>query len=94
MIKEKNIDHIELMETTQASHDYSKWETPMGESKKDALRVNFNKKLKLEFHGVKVTSDAGLLVYREIDDVFGLTDTVCTKAGIGRKVRHNKCIFV
>ena len=48
----------------------------MGESKKDALRVNFNKKLKLEFHGVKVTSDAGLLAYREIDDVFGLTDMV------------------
>ena len=33
----------------------------MGEGKKDALRVNFDQKLKLEFHGVKVTSDAGLL---------------------------------
>ena len=32
----------------------------MGEAKKDALRVNFDNKLKLEFHGVKVTSDAGL----------------------------------
>ena len=29
----------------------------MGESRKDALRVNFDKKLKLEFHGTKVTSD-------------------------------------
>ena len=48
----------------------------MGESKKDALRVNFDKKLKIEFHGVKVTSDAGLLAYREIDDVFELTDMV------------------
>lgn len=48
----------------------------MGESKKHALRVNFDRKLKLEFHGVKVTSDAGLLAYREIDDVFGLMDMV------------------
>jgi len=32
----------------------------MGKGKKDALRVNSNNKLKLEFHGVKVTSDAGL----------------------------------
>ena len=39
----------------------------MGEARKDALRVNFDKKLKLEFHGVKVTSGAGLLAYREID---------------------------
>jgi len=37
----------------------------MGESKKDALRVNYDKKLKLEFHGVKVISEAGLLAYRE-----------------------------
>ena len=35
----------------------------MGESNKDALRVNFDRKLKLEFYGVKFISDAGLLIY-------------------------------
>jgi hypothetical protein len=64
------------METTQASFDYSKWGNLMGKGKKDALQVNFDRKLKLEFHGVKVTSDAGLLAYREIDNVFGLTNMV------------------
>ena len=44
------------METIQASFNYQMRENPMGESKKDAIRVNFNKKLKLEFHGTKVTS--------------------------------------
>jgi len=41
--------------------------------KKGLFRVQFNHRIKLEFHGVKVTSDAGLLLYRELDNVLGLT---------------------
>jgi len=64
----------------------------MGEGKKDALRVNFDNKLKLEFHGVKVTSDAGLLAYREMDDIFGLTEMTAnelTDNRIGKNTQHS-----
>src|SRR5262249_18272452 len=45
----------------------------MGDSQKDALRVDFDHHIKLEFLGSTVTSDAGLLAYRELDDALGLT---------------------
>lgn len=48
----------------------------MGDAQKDVLRVNFDGRIKLEFHGASVTTDAGLLAYRELDDAFGLTDQV------------------
>ena len=40
----------------------------MGEARRDALRVGFDRAVKLEFHGARVSSDAGLFPYRDLDD--------------------------
>jgi hypothetical protein len=50
----------------------------MGDSPHDPLRVDCDRHIKLEFHGAAVTSDAGLLAYRELDSLLGLTSTAAS----------------
>ncbi len=46
----------------------------MGEGRKATIRVQFSPSLRLAFNGASITSDAGLLAYRELDNALGLTD--------------------
>ena len=45
----------------------------MGDREKASLRLQFNPQIRLELHGATITSDAGLLAFRELDDALDLT---------------------
>ena len=64
---------------------------PTGESKDGVLKLDFERRLMVQFRGSVVTSDAGLLAYRELDDALGLTavaSEMLADTRMGKNGRH------
>ncbi len=63
----------------------------MGDGKKRPVRVDFHPRIRLEFHGARLSSDGGLLAYRELDERLGLTSLAedwLVDSRRGRNKRH------
>ncbi len=62
----------------------------MRDRRKRALRVQFDGKLRLELHGAKITSDAGLLPFRERDEAFRLTEAASVMFSDSRRGKNTQ----
>jgi hypothetical protein len=63
----------------------------VGEGENAGLRLRFDGHLRVEFRGARVTSDAGLLAVRELDEALRLTDQageLLSDSRTGKNTRH------
>jgi hypothetical protein len=63
----------------------------MGAPKNGGLRLLFGRRLRLEFRGAKITTDAGLLAVRELDEMMGLTEMagdLIVEERTGKNIQH------
>ena len=64
---------------------------PTGVADRGALRLDFDRRLMIQFRGSAITSDGGLLAYRELDDALALTASGgdrLAEARTGKNRRH------
>ena len=61
----------------------------MGDAKAGPVRLSFNPQLRVEFRGATVTSDAGLLLPRELDERLGL-DALIERHLTDPRTGHNR----
>jgi hypothetical protein len=62
----------------------------MGEIQNQAFQVSFNSSLKIDFKGSRITSDAGLLVVRELDERLGLSQLISNNLTDARRGRNTQ----
>ncbi len=64
----------------------------MDESQDEQLRLGFDARVCLEFRGSKISSEASLLAYRELDERLGLsarTPRYLTEKRTGSNIQHH-----
>ena len=57
----------------------------------ESMKMGFDGGIRLEFHGAKVSSNGGLLAYRDLDHALGLFDSVSASfidKRTGRNIQH------
>ena len=63
----------------------------MGDDERTPLKLDFDSKVRVEFRGATITSDAGLLACRELDDALSLTDSAdefLKESRTGKNILH------
>jgi len=63
----------------------------MGENIRTPVKLQFDRRVHLEFHGATITSDAGLLAARELDEALGVAEMArdhLKESRTGRNVQH------
>lgn len=61
-----------------------------GEADTGPLRLHFDRSVKLAFQGSSISSDGGLLLYRELDDALGLTNMAAQALCDPRKGKNGR----
>ena len=74
--------------------DGPKATNPTGEAQNEVLHLDFDRRVMVQFRGTVVTSDAGLLAYRELDDVLGLSDLAGELLADGRTGKNGRHALV
>ena len=62
----------------------------MGEIQNRPFQPSFNSSLKVDFQGSRVTSDAGLLVVRELDERHGMSELISDNLTDARRGRNTQ----
>src|SRR5712692_5525696 len=65
-------------------------EHPVGESQNQPFQLSFNRFLRVDFQGSRVTSDGGLLLVRELDERLGLSALIAENIRDDRRGKNTQ----